>query len=459
MGHKDGQSEGRIPTAAGEANPMPVTERLALVGGPKTIQPDRHRPWPDITDEDRLAVERVLQRGVLAGPNAPEITALEAEYAAYVGVKYCVATNAGTSSLHCALAAVGVEPRRQVIVPAYTFVASALAAVHQGAEVVFCDVDPRTYNLDPSRLEPLINERTAAIMAVHIHGQPADMEAITAIARRHDVPVVEDNSQAHGIRYRGRVTGSIGDASGASLNQSKNLPGGEGGLFTTNDEEHLRMARRMVLYGEDVLPDEPRAYWSYGVGYNYRAQEMVCAFARSQLRRLDTYNARAAENAARLTAGLKGLRGITPPFHDPASGCSWWKYAVQVQPEELGFDGDPRDLRDRIMQGLHAEGVETMVWQPQPVPAQAVFRRRLQVWHTRSEREPLRPWDPREFPVASKLCDTTLSLGTTFKPLYVQDAELIDDYVHAFEKVLANLDAILSVPLIEPTPRILGRAL
>jgi dTDP-4-amino-4,6-dideoxygalactose transaminase len=110
---------------------MTATKRLALVGGPKTIQPDRHRPWPDVTNEDRLAVDRVLRRGVLAGPNAPEITALEAEYAAYVGVKYCVATNAGTSALHCALAAVGVEPGGQVIVPAYTFVASALAAIHQ----------------------------------------------------------------------------------------------------------------------------------------------------------------------------------------------------------------------------------------------------------------------------------------------------------------------------------------
>jgi perosamine synthetase len=434
---------------------MPMTERLALVGGPKTIQPDRHRPWPDITQEDRLAVERVLQRGTLAGPNAPELTALEAEYAAYVGVKYCVATNSGTSSLHCALAAVGVQPGSQVIVPAYTFVASALAAIYQGAEVVFCDVDPRTYNLDPSKLEPLISKRTAAIMAVHIHGQPANMDAISTIARRCDVPVVEDNSQAHGIRYRGRVTGSIGNASGASLNQSKNLPGGEGGLFTTNDEEHFKVVRRMALYGEDVSPGVPRAYWSHGIGYNYRGQEMVCAFARSQLRRLDTYNARAAENAARLTAGLKALPGITPPSHDPAGGCSYWKYAVQVHSGELGFDGDPRDLRDRIMQGLRAEGVETMVWQPQPVPAHAVFRRRLQVWHAGSEREPLRPWDPREFPVASRLCDTTLNLGTTFKPLYVQDAELIDDYVHAFKKVLANLDTILSLPLVEPTPRML----
>jgi len=151
-----------------------------------------------------------------------------------------------------------VESGSQVIVPAYTFVASTLAAVHQGAEVGFCDVDSRTYNLDASKLERLINEYTAAIMAVHGHGQPADMEAITAVARRHDVPVVEDNSQAHGIRYLDLVTGSIGNAAGASLNQSKNLPAREGGLFTTNDEEHVTTVRRMVLYGEDVLGPRSR---------------------------------------------------------------------------------------------------------------------------------------------------------------------------------------------------------
>lgn len=432
---------------------MPVTEQLALAGGPTTIPPNRHRPWPEITDEDRRAIERVLARGVLAGPNAPEIIALEAEYAAFVGVRYCVATNSGTSSLHCALAAVGVQPGSEVIVPAYTFVASALAAVHQGAQVVFCDVDPRTYNLDPRQLEARITDRTAAIMAVHIHGQPADMDAIAAIARRHGIPVIEDNSQAHGIRYKGRVTGSMGVAAGASLNQSKNLPAGEGGLFTTNDEALFETVRRMALYGEDVRPNVPRAYWSYGVGYNYRGQEMACAMARSQLRRLDAYNARAEENARRLTAGLRGLRGITPPFRGEHGGCSFWKYAVQVRPEELGFDGESGELRDRIMQALRAEGVETMVWQPQPLPAQAVFRRRPQVWRSGSEQEPLRPWDPGAFPVASRLCDTTLSLGTTFRPLYVQDTAMIDAYIHAFEKVIANLDIVLSVPLEQPTPR------
>jgi len=425
---------------------------LAITGGPACVGAAAHRRWPEITEADQRAVDQVLRRGVMAGPNAPELRALEEEYADRVGVKYCVATNTGTASLHAALAAVGASPGGEVIVPAYTFVSSAFAAIYQGASVVFCDVDPATYNLDASRLESLITERTQAIMAVHIHGQPADMDDIAAIAARYGVPVVEDNSQAHGISYQGRTTGSIGAAAGASINWSKNLPSAEGGLFTTGDEEYALMARRMVLYGEDVPPDVPRAYWSHGLGWNNRGQEMVCALARGQLRRLDGYNARAQENAARLTDGLDGLKGIETPRVNPGRHCSYWRYQVQVRPDELGFDGDPRDLRDRIMQALKAEGVAVCVWQPQPVPAQPAFRRRMQVWRPDTEAEPLRPWDPAAFPVASRLCDTGLSLGSIWQPLYVQEPGLMDQYVHAAQKVMADLDTVLSVPM-EPYSR------
>jgi dTDP-4-amino-4,6-dideoxygalactose transaminase len=426
--------------------------RLAIAGGQACVDPAAHRRWPEITETDRRAVDRVLERGVMAGPNAPELRALEEEYADRVGVKYCVATNTGTASLHAALAAVGAGPGGEVIVPAYTFVSSAFVAIYQGASVVFCDVDPGTYNLDASRLESLITERTQAIMAVHVHGQPADMDDIAGIAARHGVPVVEDNSQAHGITYKGRTTGSIGAAAGASINWSKNLPSAEGGLFTTNDEEHALVARRMVLYGEDVLPDAPRAYWSHGLGWNNRGQEMVCALARGQLRRLDGYNARAQENAARLTDGLAGLKGIETPRVNSGRGCSYWRYQVQVRPDELGFDGDPRDLRDRIMGALNAEGVAVCVWQPQPVPAQPAFRRRMQVWRPDTEAERPRPWESAQFPAASRLCDISLSLGSIWKPLYVQEPGLMDRYAHAVRKVMADLDTVLSVPM-EPYPR------
>ncbi|MDR7275578.1 DegT/DnrJ/EryC1/StrS family aminotransferase [Catenuloplanes atrovinosus] len=431
---------------------MATSSALAIAGGQPVIAEDVHVAWPDMDEADQRAVEQVLRGRVMAGPHAPQLRALEEEYAEFVGVRHCVATSSGTASLHASLAAVGVGPGDEVIIPAYTFSASAFAAMHQGATPVFCDVDPLTYNLDPNLIEPLIGPRTRAIMAVHIHGQPADMDEINAVAARHGVPVVEDNSQAHGVRYRGRMTGSLGQAAGASINWSKNLGVGEGGLFTTDDDEGALVARRLVLYGEDVPAGAPRPYWSHGVGYNFRGQEMVCAVGRTRLRRLPEHNARAQANAARLTAGLTGIKGLRLPYVAPDRESSYWRYQLQVCPEDIGFDGDPRDLRDRIMRGLTAEGLEVLVWQPQPVPAQPAFRRRAQVWQPRTDAERLRPWDPARFPVASRLCDVSLSLGTWLRPLAVQEPSLMDRYVEAVEKVMADLDTLLSIP-IDPYPR------
>jgi perosamine synthetase len=423
---------------------LTVTDSLALNGGPKAVEPERHRQWPEVLAEDREAVNRVLDAGLFSGANAPEITALQEEYAEYLGVRYCLALNSGTAALHCCAAAVGVTPGDEVIVPAYTFVASAMAVVHQGATPVFCDIDPRTYNLDPQRVEERIGERTRAILAVHIHGAPADMDELSEVAERHGVALIEDMAQSHGIRYRGRMTGTMGACAGSSLNQSKNLSAGEGGLFVTHDEQAYVTARRLSVFGEDLVALEQRDFWSHGVGWNYRNQELSCAFARAQLSRLDRYNETAERNAAVLSAGLAGLPGLTPPHVPEDRGCSYWKYMVKVEPEELGFSGDVRELRDRVLHALRAEGVEAMVWQPQPIPAQPAFRRELQPWHPRYADEPLRPWQSEEYPVASDLCDRSLALGTEARPLYVQDGELMERYVEAARKVIENIDEVLA---------------
>ncbi len=429
-----------------------TSDQLAIAGGPPTVSGIEHRPWPEIVEADREAVLRVLDSGIMAGAGAPEVTALEREYAQYVGVEHCLAVKSGTSALHCAAAAVGVQPGDEVIVPAYTFVASAMAMAHQGAQVVFADVDPRTYNLDPDRFAERITDRTTAVVAVAIHGQPADLDRIKAIAKRHGIAVIEDNAQAHGIEYRGRKTGGIGDAAGFSLNTTKNLASGEGGLFTTNDEQAFIVARRLTVVGEDLVPLERRAFWSHGIGWNYRQSELPCAFARAQLKRLDEHNARAEANGRLLTELLSGIDGLTPPFQEPDRGCSYWKYAIQLDPAALGFDGDRRDLRDRVMAALQAEGAEVLWWQPHPLPAQPAFRRRQQTWHPRAEQEPLRPWDPAEYPVATRMCETTFSLGSEARPLFVQEPELMEQYAAAVYKVMGDLETVLSVPF-QPKPR------
>lgn len=426
-----------------------MTEPIALTGGPPAVPHEAHRRWPDIRDEDRAAVAAVLDRGILCGPNAPEITALEREWAEYTGASYCLALNTGTAALHCCAAAAGLRPGDEVIVPAFTFVASAMAMAHQGCVPVFCDIDPRTYNLDPARIEERLTEHTRAILPVHLHGLPADMDEIGAIAERHGLAVIEDAAQSHGALYKGRKTGTLAHCAGFSLNATKNLSGGEGGLFVTDDEEAFVAARRLSVFGEDVPPLEPdefRSYWSHAVGWNYRSQELSSAFARSQLRRLDGYNAAAQKNAGILTAGLSKLRGVASPYTPDDRTHVYHKYRVRLEPDELGFDGPATELRDRVLQALRAEGVEAVVWQVRPLPAYPAFRGELAPWHGRREGERLREWDPAEFPETSRLLDESLILGSEGMPLFVQEAGLMERYVEAFEKVLANLDSVLDAP-------------
>jgi len=166
------------------------------------VRPQR---WPILEAGDRAAVGRVLGRGVLSGAGAPEMRALEAEFAAAVGARFCLATNSGTAALHLALAAMGLGPGDEVIVPALSFIATAQAVLHQGAVPVFADADPVTYNLDPADAARRVTPRTRAIVPVHLHGLPADMDAVNALAGRHGLTVIEDAAQAHGAVYKGAL--------------------------------------------------------------------------------------------------------------------------------------------------------------------------------------------------------------------------------------------------------------
>jgi perosamine synthetase len=428
---------------------MASSDTLALNGGRGAIAPDAHRPWPEIGDEDRRFVAAVLDRGVTCGAFAPEITALQEEWAAYCGAAHCLGVNTGTAALHCCLAAVGVERGDEVIVPAFTFIATPHAVAHQGAVPVFCDVRLDSYNIDPSLIEERITDRTRALMPVHIHGQPADMDEIGAIAARHGLPVTEDAAQSHGATYKGRRTGTLADCAAFSLNATKNLSGGEGGLFVTDDERALDVARRLANYGENPAPlerGEFRSYLSSGLGWNYRGAELPAALARAQLRRLDRFNQTAQRNAAILTEGLGRIGGVVPPHVADDRTSVFHKYRIRLDPSALGFDGAATELRDRVLFALRAEGVEAVLWQVEPLPAHPAFRRTLQPWTERLEQEPLRDFDAAQYPVARRLVDESIVLGSEPAPLFVQTSELMDAYVEAVAKVVGNLDELLTLP-------------
>jgi perosamine synthetase len=428
-----------------------TTPRLAIEGGRPVIPPGRHRRWPDITPADHDAIRRVLDSGELWGAFGREVTALQDEWAAFCGANHCLAVNSGTAALHCGVVAVGVEPGDEVIVPAFSFIATPMAVLHARATPVFCDVEPRMFNLDPARVEELITPRTRAIMPVHMHGVVAEMDELRAIAQRHGLALIEDAAQAHGAEYRGRKAGTLGEVAAFSLNGAKNLSAGEGGLFVTDDEDRYRAAKRLAIFGEDtprLAAGEFRAYWSHGIGWNYRTHEITSALARSQLQRLEGYNDTARRNAAVLTRGLGELPGIVPP-HVPDDRVSvHHRYRIRLDPAELGWDGSLVELRDRVLFALRAEGVAASTWQLLPLPASPIFRRRgvPAPWRPGLDEDDLAPWDPDAYPETTRLLDGSLVLGPEAEPLYVQDGELMRSYLDAFEKVLGRLDAVLGAP-------------
>jgi perosamine synthetase len=421
---------------------------LAIHGGSGVVDVSLHRRWPEITEADRRAVLAVLDRGVLSGPTAPEVSGLERDFAAYLGVEYCLALNSGTAALHCCCAAAGLGPGDEVIVPALTFIASAMAVCQQGATPVFCDIDPTTYNIDPGLIEERITEHTKAIMAVHLHGLPCDMDPIQRIAERHGLLVIEDAAQAPGATYKGQKVGSLGHTAGFSLQQTKNLCGGDGGLFVTNDEQAYKTAARLRLFGEDVpwQDHHGRVYWSHSLGFNYRNHELSAALARSQLRRLDHYNHTAQTNARLLTESLSDVPGLQTPQVPDDRTCVFYLYRLRLRSEKLGFTGPPAGLRDRAIQALKAEGVEARLWQHWTLSAHPIFRREgLESWQVQEGQ--VVDWDPLEFQQATNLLEESVCVGSERAPLMVQDEHLMNQYAEAIKKVIRHIDQLAMLPL------------
>ncbi len=430
-----------------------MTSALAIAGGRPTLDNGRHIRWPVLGDEDRRAVMGVLERGVLSGPLAPEVRGLEREFAAFVGARHCLATNSGTASLHIALAAAGVGPGDEVVTTAYSFVATALAVLHQDAIPVFVDIEPRFCGLDPALLEAAITPRTRAILPVHIHGIPCEMDPILEIARHHDIPVIEDACQAHGAVYRGRKVGTLGSMGCFSTQSSKNLSCGEGGLFVTDDERLLERANRTRMFGENVgamdkagfSPERPldaeRAYESEAIGFMYRTNEMSAALARSQLRRLEHYNERAQHNASRLSARLGALPGIEPPAVDDNRTSTFHKYRVRLDASAVGVDAPPRTVRAAMLAALRAEGLEVVLWQTLPVPGQRLFQERVGYGgrpHPWDAGEPV-DYDLERFPETCRLLDSSLVLFSQSCPIFPQPDNVVDAYANAFERVWTRL--------------------
>jgi perosamine synthetase len=313
---------------------------------------------PFIGKEEEEAMVRVMRSGMIAQGEA--VAAFERAFASFIGVKHAIATSSGTTALHAALLAAGIGPGDEVIVPSFTFIATATSVSMCGARPVFADVDDRFFTLDPASAEALVTEKTKAVMGVHLFGQPFDIPALSALCREHGLLLLEDAAQAHGSLFRGRKLGSFGRLACFSFYATKNMTTGEGGMVTTDDGGLADRVRLLINHGQK------EKYLHTSLGYNYRMTDMAGAMGLVQLEKLEGMNGRRAANARYLDGHIR-CPGVVTPVVRPESTHVYHQYVLKL---ERGA----RLSRDGLVKALTARGVGTAVHYPRPVHDQPLYR-------------------------------------------------------------------------------------
>jgi perosamine synthetase len=319
---------------------------------------------PQIGEEEIQAVLKVMRSGYLTSSlgSGPEVSKFENNFAHFAGAKHAIAVNTGTAALHAAMVSSGVEAGDEVILPSFTFVATAEAVVLAGGKPVFADIDGETYNLAPAEVKKNITKKTKAIVPVDLYGLSADLEVIREIADERGLKIVEDAAQAHGLKYKGQNPGAFADAACWSLYASKNMTTGEGGIVTTNSDNVDETLRMLRTHGEKAK------YASEMLGFNYRMSEIQAAIGTMQLEKLPLFVGKRRENARILNEILSKSDKLCLP-HEPENGLhSWYLYTVRL------YDGAENE-RNEILEELHKRDIGAEAYYVNPVHQMPYYRR------------------------------------------------------------------------------------
>jgi dTDP-4-amino-4,6-dideoxygalactose transaminase len=424
--------------------------KLAIHGGPK-VRDTLFPAYVTIGPEEKEAVNRVMDSGVLSRYLASwhvnfmggcEVQALEAEWSAYFKVKHAVAVNSATSGLYCAVGATGIEPGEEIIVSPYTMCATATAPLIFNAVPVFADVEHDHLCLDPASVEERITPRTRAIIVVDLCGQPYDADAINAIARKHNLLVIEDTAQAPGAFHNGRPAGTLGDIGVFSLNYHKHIHCGEGGVIVTDNDELADRCRMIRNHAEAVVEAKGVSNIANMVGFNFRMPELEAAITRCQLSKLEDLVARRQENCAYLAKKLAQIPAVTPPSVRPGTTHAYYMQPFWFDQRRAGVHRDvfieavkaelsPFHLRE-------AEGVKIGCGLIRPLYLQPLFQKRIAYG---SKGCPFTsPWSDTNVQYGKGLCPTVEKLHEDevfvtelMQPQLTQSD--LDDVANAFFKV------------------------
>lgn len=309
---------------------------------------------PFIGKEEIDAVVRVLRSGNLS--QGPLVKDFEEKLASYCGTKYAVALINGTATLHTILHSLGVDVEDEVITTPFTFISTTNAILMQRAKVVFCDIEDKTFNIDPKKIEEKITKRTKVIMPADLYGHMYDVESINSIAKRYGLFVVEDAAQAVGAEYKNRKAGSVSDAGSFSLYATKNLTAGLGGMIATNNKEIMEKSKLFRHHGQP----EDKPYEFIDFGYNYRMMDMVASIGLEQLKKIDMFTAIRRENAKRLTEALSSIKGIITPTEKSGFKHVFHQYTIRIT-------GDFPLSRDEFIIYMAQKGIICRVYYPRPL--------------------------------------------------------------------------------------------
>jgi len=320
---------------------------------------------PIIGKEEIDAVTEVLKSGILTEKSGmgPRVLEFEKEFAHYVGAKHAVALSSGTAALHSAVVIAGVKPGDEVIIPSFTFHATAEVVLMAGGEPIFADIDPDTYTITAETVEAVMTRNTKVIMPVHLYGLPADLDPLKKLARDRGVTLIEDAAQAHGAEYKGSKIGSIGDMTCFSMYAGKNMTTGEGGMVTTNDDDYSERLRMIRSHGEQ------RPYWPITVGNNYRMTELLAAVGTAQLKKLPSFLEKRRKNAEFLGEKLGVLGKVVPPKEPEGRKSAWYLYTLRLHGANAG-------KRNKVIEKLRSRNIEAAVYYESPLHLLPLYRER-----------------------------------------------------------------------------------